>query len=178
MLVTGTVGSGKTAFLNGIGEAVEPDDPAFIAFMEQSRVETLPENIRRVAGDDDSILYLMETRQRRFFDFIWEIAASGRMLGYVVMVDSAQSATFHETQSILQFFLAYGAQPAILVANFQDQPDAWDAETLYHLFQLDDDIPVIPCITSDTESVKTVLITLLEQVVKEIDRFDEQPTAL
>ena len=35
--------------------------------------------------------------------------------------------------------------------------------------RLPDDIPVVPCIATDKESVKNVLIALLEKVIEAID---------
>jgi uncharacterized protein len=175
VVVTGISDSGKTSFIESIGDSVLYDDESFLAHVEKIGFNPLSLDITQIISDDGSILYLLATRNTRLFDFMWEVAATGRILGYVVMVDSAKTAAFHETKGILELFCAYYHQPGVVAANFQDQPDAWDTETLHHLFQLDDDIAIIPCITSDAESVKTVLITLFEQVVKEIDRFDEQP---
>jgi uncharacterized protein len=178
VVVTGVSDSGKTSFIKSIGDSVFYDDESFLTHVEKIGFNPLSLDITQIISDDGSILYLLATRNTRLFDFMWEIAATGRILGYVVMVDSAKPAAFHEAKGILELFRAYYSQPGVVAANFQDQPDAWDAESLHILFQLPDDIPIVPCVATDPASVKTVLLTLLDQVIKDIDEAEEQEIAL
>jgi uncharacterized protein len=176
VVVTGISDSGKTSFIKSIGDSVLYDDESFLAHVEKIGFNPLSLDITQIISDDSSILYLLATRNSRLLDFMWEVAATSRILGYVVMMDSAKPAAFHEAKGILELFCAYYHQPGVVAANFQDQSDAWDTESLHILFQSPDDIPIVPCMATDPVSVKTVLLTLLDQVIKDINEAEEQET--
>ncbi|MEO8606393.1 MAG: GTP-binding protein [Chloroflexota bacterium] len=173
VVVTGPFASGKTAFVASAGEAV-PDAEIVLPNVPDN-AEMFSHSIRYGSHiqTDDETLYLLATPVSRRFDFMWEAIASGRMIGFVVMLDSRKPTEFREAKSILETFRAYAPGPYVIAANFQDSADAWDAETLRHVMRLPDEIPVVPCIATQKESVKGVLIALLEKVIEAIDAPEE-----
>jgi uncharacterized protein len=165
VVVTGPFASGKTSFVDSIGEPVPPADA------ESPDDEFYPHGSMIPA--EDVTLYLHATPGARRFDFMWEVMANGRMIGFVVTMNSAIPETFREVKSILETFRAYLPLPCVVAANFQDRPDAWDTDSLHAFLRLPDHIPVIPCVATEKESVKAVLITLLEKVLESLDEPDE-----
>jgi signal recognition particle receptor subunit beta len=129
---------------------------------------TVAMDFGRITVDDDLVLYLFGTPGQKRFDFMWEILSEG-MLGFVVMVDSARPETFREARSILETFRAYAPTPYVVAANKQDYEDAWDIGDMRIALRLDPKIKLLPCIASDKESVKTVLLELLYSILAEME---------
>ena len=98
---------------------------------------------------------------------MWEILSEG-MLGFIVMIDSTRPETFREARSILETFRAYAPTPYVVAANKQDMDDAWEVDDMRIALRLDNEIPLIPTVARDRESVKSVLIDLLTNILSEI----------
>ncbi len=95
------------------------------------------------------------------------------MLGFVVMVDSARPETFREAKIILETFRAYAPTPYVVAANKQDHPEAWSPQDLRIALRLDDRIKLLPCVATDKESVKNVLLELLYAILDEMDAYSQ-----
>ncbi|HML23402.1 MAG TPA: ATP/GTP-binding protein [Aggregatilinea sp.] len=172
MVVTGPFNAGKTEFIRSISEidVVTTDEGISPTSAEFGTKETttVAMDFGRITVDDDLVLYLFGTPGQRRFDFMWEILAEG-MLGFVVMVDSSKPETFREAKSILETFRAYAPTPYVVAANKQDHPEAWAAEDLRIALRIDDDIKLLPCVATDKESVKNVLLELLYSILEEME---------
>ena len=170
MVITGPFSAGKTEFVKSISEIDVVSTERAIS-TEAERVKettTVAMDFGRITVDDDLVLYLFGTPGQRRFDFMWEILSEG-MLGFVVLVDSARPETFREAKSILETFRAYAPTPYVVAANKQDLADAWQIEDLKIALRLDEDIKMLPCVASDQESVKDVLLELLYSILEEMD---------
>jgi hypothetical protein len=99
---------------------------------------------------------------------MWEILSEG-MLGFVVMVDSTKPETFREAKSILETFRAYAPTPYVVAANKQDRPDAWEVGDLRIALRLDPAVKLLPCVATNKEMVKTVLLELLYSILAEME---------
>jgi hypothetical protein len=86
------------------------------------------------------------------------------------MVDSTRPETFREAKGILQTFRAYAPTPYVVAANKQDVNDAWTVEDLRIALKLDSSIKMLPCVASDRESVKKVLLELLFSILEEMEK--------
>jgi uncharacterized protein len=172
MVITGPFSSGKTEFIRSISEIeVVQTEKGISKDTAESRVKeqtTVAMDFGRITVDDDLVLYLFGTPGQRRFDFMWEILAEG-MLGFVVMVDSAKPETFREAKSILETFRAYAPTPYVVAANKQDHPDAWDPEDLRIALRIEEEVKLLPCVATDKESVKTVLLELLYSILEEME---------
>lgn len=98
---------------------------------------------------------------------MWEILSEG-MLGFIVMVDSTRPETYREARSILETFRAYAPTPYVVTANKQDMEDSWDLEDMRIALRLDPSIKLLPCNSFDKESVKKVLLELLDSIMAEL----------
>lgn len=170
IVVTGPFNAGKTQFIRSISEIdVVNTERKITSKAEQVKAQTtVAMDFGRITVDDDLILYLFGTPGQRRFDFMWEILSEG-MLGFVVMVDSTRPETFREARRILETFRAYAPTPYIVAANKQDMADAWQIDDLRLSLRLADDVKLLPCIATDKEAVKTILIELLYSILELMD---------
>jgi len=122
----------------------------------------------RITVDEDLVLFLFGTPGQKRFDFMWEILSEG-MLGFIVMVDSTRPETFREARSILETFRAYAPTPFVVAANKQDAEDAWEIDDVRHALRLDSKTKLLPCVATNRDTVKTVLLELLYSIMKEMD---------
>lgn len=170
MVVTGPFNAGKTAFIRTVSEIDVVSTERRIT-KESEKVKdttTVAMDFGRITIDEDLVLYLFGTPGQRRFDFMWEILSEG-MLGFIVMVDSCRPETFREARSILETFRAYAPTPYIVAANKQDLRDAWEIEDMRIALRLDSTVKILPCVATDKESVKTILLELLYQILQEME---------
>lgn len=170
MVVTGPFNAGKTQFIRTISEIDVISTERRIS-SEAEKVKdqtTVAMDFGRITVDEDLILYLFGTPGQKRFDFMWEILSEG-MLGFVVVVDSARPETFREARRILEVFRGYAPTPYVVAANKQDSSDAWVTEDLRIALKISQDIKILPCVATDRESVKTVLLELLYAILERMD---------
>jgi uncharacterized protein len=170
IVVTGPFSAGKTAFIQSVSEIdVVSTEKKITAEAEKIKEQTtVAMDFGRITVDEDLVLYLFGTPGQRRFDFMWQILSEG-MLGFIVMVDSNRPETFREARSILQTFRAYAPTPYVVAANKQDCDDAWDLEDMRVALRLDPKVKFLPCIATDKEMVKKVLLELLFSIQEEMD---------
>ena len=174
MVITGPFSSGKTEFIGVISEIDVVSTERKISSAAEEKVKestTVAMDFGRITVGDDLVLYLFGTPGQRRFDFMWDILSQG-MLGFVVMIDSTKPETFREGKRILETFDGYAHTPYVVAANKQDMEDAWDPEDLRIILRLPPDVKILPCVATDKESVKNVLLELLYSILEEIDEME------
>jgi len=170
IVVTGPFSAGKTQFIQSISEIDVVATERQISSPEE-RIKThttVAMDFGRITVAEDLVLYLFGTPGQRRFDFMWEILAEG-MLGFVVLLDSVRPETFREARSILEAFRSYASVPYIVATNKQDLEDAWSPEDLRIALRISPEIKVVPCVATDQESVRRVLLELLYSVLELLD---------
>ncbi len=174
MVITGPFSSGKTSFIGSVSEIPVVRTERKITDSTRSIKEqtTVAMDFGRITIDKDLALYLFGTPGQKRFDFMWEILSEG-MLGFVVLVDSARPETFREARRILDTFRSYSNTPFVIGANKQDDEDAWPPEDLKIALGLDQDTRVLPCVATDKESVRNVLLELLYII---LEQATDEPT--
>ena len=170
MVVTGPFNAGKTEFIKTVSEIDVVSTERKISNPEERVKETttVAMDFGRITVDEDLVLYLFGTPGQKRFDFMWEILSEG-MLGFVVMVDSSRPETFREAKSILETFRAYAPTPYVVAANKQDHPEAWTPDDLRIALRLDPNVKLLPCVATQRESVKNVLLELLYSILAEME---------
>lgn len=170
MVVTGPFNAGKTAFIRTVSEidVVSTERKITKKSEKVKETTTVAMDFGRITIDEELVLYLFGTPGQRRFDFMWEILSEG-MLGFIVVVDSCRPETFREARSILETFRAYAPTPYIVAANKQDLKDAWELEDMRIALRLDSTVKILPCVATDKESVKTILLELLYQILQEME---------
>jgi len=170
IVVTGPFSAGKTEFIRSVSEIDVVSTERKIS-SDAERIKertTVAMDFGRITVDDDLVLYLFGTPGQKRFDFMWEILSEG-MLGFVVMVDSTRPETFREARTILETFRAYAPTPYVVAANKQDCADAWELDDMRLALRLDSEIKFLPCIASQKDLVKKVLLELLYSILAEME---------
>ncbi len=171
MVVTGPFSAGKTQFIQSVSEIDVVATERKISKTDEKAIKnatTVAMDFGRITVDDDLVLYLFGTPGQKRFDFMWEILAEG-MLGFIVMVDSTRPETFREARTILETFRAYAPTPYVVAANKQDMEDAWDIDDMRVALRLGQKTKLLPCVATDKESVKKVLLELLYSILEEME---------
>jgi hypothetical protein len=170
MVVTGPFNAGKTEFIRSVSEIdVVSTERKISSDVERVKdTTTVAMDFGRITVDDDLVLYLFGTPGQKRFDFMWEILSEG-MLGFVVMIDSTRPETFREARSILETFRAYAPTPYVVAANKQDRDDAWELEDVRIALRLSPKVKLLPCVGTDKEAVKSILLELLFSILAEMD---------
>jgi uncharacterized protein len=170
IVVTGPYNAGKTEFIRAVSEIDVVSTERKVSRDSEKIKEstTVAMDFGRITVDENLVLYLFGTPGQKRFDFMWEILSEG-MLGFVVMVDSTRPETFREARSILQTFKAYAPTPYVLAVNKQDCADAWDVEDVRVALRLDPTVKVLPCVATQKDTVKKVLLELLYSILAEME---------
>ena len=157
LVVIGLFGSGKTKFVESISQYTEwQSEPGRSWYFGRVRV------------DSRLILHFLEPPTDELFDFIWvrELISKLNATGYIVVMDSTRPKTFGEFLSVLYTIRGLHPEtPCVVAANKQDHERAWKPEDLRLGLGINDDIPVLPCVAKDRESVKNVVLELLYRVL-------------
>jgi len=175
MVVTGPFSAGKTEFIRSVSEIDVVSTERKIS-SEAEKVKdqtTVAMDFGRITVDDNLVLYLFGTPGQRRFDFMWEILSEG-MLGFIVMVDSTRPETFREARNILETFRAYAPTPYVVAANKQDFKEAWDLDDMRIALRLDAKVKLLPCVATEKETVKGVLLELLYSILEEMEKNESK----
>jgi small GTP-binding protein len=167
MVVTGPFNAGKTEFIRTISEieVVSTERKISDVTTRVKKETTVAMDFGRITVDNDLVLYLFGTPGQKRFDFMWEILSEG-MLGFVILVDSIRPETFREARRILDIFRGYASTPYVVAANKQDMEDAWPPDDLRIALKVDPNVKLLPCVATNKESVKHVLLELLYTILE------------
>jgi len=163
ILVTGAFNAGKTTFVRSISEI----DPVYTdkKMLENEELTTVAMDFGRITVDSELSLYLFGTPGQERFDFMWDILRED-IIGFILLVDSTNPAV-NATLNILQFLAERTDAPYVVACTKQDHKDALPLETIQQSLNLNN-VCLLPCVATDRESVKKVLLTLLNEIMKKI----------
>ncbi|HOO96315.1 MAG TPA: ATP/GTP-binding protein [Caldisericia bacterium] len=165
VLVTGPFASGKTSFISKISEI--PVVSTEKSLTDETRVvkekTTVALDFGRITIDEDLVLYIFGTPGQERFSYMWDVLSVGAY-GLVVTVDSTDYRSIIQGRRYLAFFLPKLKIPCIIAANKQDLPNALKPDEISTLLGIDPSIEVLPCTTTEGDSVKKVLLRLFETI--------------
>jgi hypothetical protein len=167
VVVTGPFGAGKTQFINTISEInVVTTERKISASAKPAHKEqtTVAMDFGRITIKRDLALELYGTPGQRRFDFMFPILSKG-MWGFVVMVDSADRASFKDAREVLDLFDGLSAVPRVIAANKQDTKGALEPDELRRALDIAQSVQVLPCVATDEASVRNVLMGLLSSML-------------
>lgn len=158
-LVLGLPQSGKSTFIKTISPQIKWQDN-----QENNWLHGL------VPVDEGLKVHFMEPPALPDFDFLWiqELISEADVDGFIILMDSTDAERFGQVVYILQTVMAYhAALPMVLVANFQDQPNAWTAHDVRLGLGLPEELPVMNCVARQVRLVKQPVLELLYRVMQE-----------
>jgi len=167
VVVTGPFNAGKTTFIKAVSEitVLSTERQVSDAVGDGGGETTVAMDFGRITVSDDVVLYLFGTPGQARFSFMWETLSEG-MLGFVLIVDATEPATFEDARGMISFFTEMSDVPFIVAANKVSADDLVTLQQVRSDLQLADSVPLLPVNARDRDSVKAALLGLLYEILE------------
>jgi signal recognition particle receptor subunit beta len=170
ILIAGGFGAGKTTLVSAISEVrplrtEEPLTTASVGFddlrgVDNKTTTTVAMDFGRITIGNRIVLYLFGTPGQERFWFMWDELSYGA-LGAVVLADTRRlgdcfpSVDYFERRQL----------PFVVAINCFDDAPQYDPADVRIALDLDPRVPAVLCDARQRDSVKKVLVTLVEHVL-------------
>jgi uncharacterized protein len=143
LVVTGTVGAGKSTFIRSVSE---------IAVVDTDRKAT-----------DEVALHIYGTPGQIRFDFMWEILIE-RAHAYILLVAAHRPKEFHQARRIMNFMNQQVQIPMIIGITHSDCDGAWSNEDVMVALGYQNDAQRPPVVLVNAEEEESVVGSLMALV--------------
>ena len=166
LVVTGTVGAGKSTFIRSASEieVVDTDRKATdeVAGMKQNT--TVSMDFGTLQFGEDMALHIYGTPGQIRFDFMWEILIE-RAHAYVLLIAAHRPGEFHHARRIMNFMNQRSHVPMIIGITHGDCEGAWGNEDIALALGYQESTqrpPIVSVNADEEESVIDALVALVE----------------
>ena len=162
VVVTGPFAAGKTTLIRTISEITVLSTERGITDSTRKRKAetTVAMDFGRITIDRDLVLYLFGTPGQDRFGFMWDDLVVGA-LGAVVLVDLRR---IDDCFPAIDFFESRGVPFIVAINRFPDGP-APNTTEVREALDLAPEVPLVECDVRYKESVKSVVLSLLELLI-------------
>ncbi|WP_411110821.1 GTP-binding protein [Streptomyces sp. c-19] len=170
ILVAGGFGVGKTTLVGAVSEirplrteeilseAGRPVDD--LHGVEAKTTTTVAMDFGRITLREDLVLYLFGTPGQDRFWFLWDELAQGA-LGAVVLADTRR---LEDSFAAIDYFERRGI-PFTVAVNCFEGAQRFPAESVRGALDLDPEVELVMCDARDRESVKNVLVAVVQHAL-------------
>lgn len=174
IIISGPFAAGKTTFIKTISEIATVETDRKVTDSEESAVKdftTVAMDFGRITIDGETVLHIFGTPGQFRFNYMWSILGKDA-LGIIIIVDSGEVETFEDASDMLNFFRVKTDCPIVVALNHFKDKEKISVEELREDMNIPPEIPVVECEATDKESVKNVLLTLLQLILTQGDLYD------
>lgn len=173
LVVTGTVGAGKSTFIRSVSEieVVDTDRKATDEVAGLKQNTTVSMDFGTLQFGEEMALHIYGTPGQTRFDFMWEILID-RAHAYVLLIAAHRPGEFHHARRIMNFMNQRARIPMIIGITHGDCEGAWGTEDIALAlgYQGSTQRPPIVSVNADEEdSVVDALIVLVEHYMESIN---------
>lgn len=170
LVVTGTVGAGKSTFVRTVSEidVVDTDRVATGPAAEIKKRTTVAMDFGRLQFAPGMAMHLYGTPGQSRFDFMWDILIR-KAHAYILLVPAHRPSDFRSARRILTFMNQRVKLPMLIGLTHMDCEGAWSVENVAIALGFVDEKNRPPFVTvnaNQKESVVKALIVLVEHFVQ------------
>lgn len=170
LVVTGTVGAGKSTFIRSVSEipVVDTDRQATDETALMKKKTTVAMDFGRLQFSPEMALHLYGTPGQSRFDFMWDILIK-KAHAYILLVDAHRPSEFRNARRIIAFMNQRMQIPMLIGLTHMDCEGAWSAENVAIALGYVDEKnrpPIVALNANQRESVVLTLITLMQHLMQ------------
>ncbi|MDB9373457.1 GTP-binding protein [Nodularia sphaerocarpa] len=170
LIVTGTVGAGKSTFIRSISEidVVDTDTIATDETASLKQKTTVALDFGRLQFSPEMALHLYGTPGQSRFDFMWDILIR-KAHAYILLVAAHRPRDFRQARKIMNFMNQRAQIPMIIGLTYTDSPDAWSEEDVFlALGYMDENHlpPIVKVNPMQRDSVANAVIVLVHHLMQ------------
>ncbi len=170
LIVTGTVGAGKSTFIRSISE-IEVVDTDTLATDETALLKkrtTVALDFGRLQFSPEMALHLYGTPGQSRFDFMWDILIR-KAHAYILLVAAHRPRDFRQARKIITFMNQRVQIPMIIGLTHTDCAEAWPEEDIFlSLGYVDENNlpPIVKVNPMERDSVANAVIVLVNHLMQ------------
>lgn len=178
LVVTGTVGAGKTSFVRAISdiEVVDTDRRATDGTAQLKKNTTVAMDFGRLNFSPEQSLHIYGTPGQARFDFMWDLLIQ-RAHAYILLIAAHRPRDFRHGRKLMAFMNQRTHIPMVIGLTHMDCPDAWSEDNIaiaLGLINPQQRPPIVTVNATQPDSVFNAVIVLLQELMK----FQETASAL
>lgn len=170
LVVTGSVGAGKSTFIRSVSEieVVDTDRAATDETALLKQKTTVAFDFGRLQFGEEMALHLYGTPGQSRFDFMWDILIR-KAHAYMLLVAAHRPNEFRHARRILSFMNQRMQIPMIVGLTHVDLPGAWSTDNVALALGYVDERnrpPIITVNPAETASVAQAVMSLVEHLME------------